>query len=209
MLSLVIDNTKNTKATESITCRNSCDLFDENTESCSINQNVDMDSSNEVARCGFFLSKESMKTSNKNHMNFKFSLIEEEANYLLDDPEVFYQFVGKNVFKEEYTYPKEPDFSSLREDAKWFISPCGTYGCWIISLCNKPMSFPASREKAVVGWSKKVYKSPIPLHDHKTSISLASKMCWVIDEEGYGQYALLTNGTISSLASPKPIDWVK
>jgi hypothetical protein len=71
------------------------------------------------------------------------------------------------------------------------------------------MVFPENREKAEFGWTKKVYKSPIPLHDHKSSLSLASKVVWVIDEDSYGQYALLVNGQITSFSSPKPLNWVK
>lgn len=211
MLKLVIDNSKKQVNPAEVTCRTSCDLFDELTETCSISQNVNVDSSYEAARCGFFLSRDIMASPplNNNHIGFKFSLIEEEADYLLDDPNVFHELIGKPVQKEKYTYPNEPDFPAQREDARWYVSSCGTYGCWIVNLCKKPLLHPKSLENAVKGWTSKVYKSPIPLHDHKSSLTLASKVAWIIDAEGYGQYGLLINGQISSISSPKPVNWTK
>lgn len=205
MLKLVVDNIRSNNSNHPITCRNSCDLFDEITGMCSINQNLNVDSAYEAARCGFFIFRESMELPK--HTQQKFSLTEEDADYLLDDEEIFHQLIGKSVYKEEYRYPHEPDFSSYREDAKWFISPYGTYGCWIINNYKKPIVIPPSKDMAEKGWSTKVYKSPIPLHDHKSALSIASKMAWVIDEDGYGQYALLVNGKISSISSPKPANW--
>lgn len=207
MLKLVVNNNKNHKNTL-ITCRNSCDLFDEITGKCSINKNLNVDSPYETARCGFFLERDSMALPME-HTRFKFSLMEEESDELLDDEEIFHQLMGKSVYKETYSYPVQPDFSSKREDAKWFVSPCRTFGCWIVNLFQRPMLTPMNKESAIKGWSSKVYKSPIPLHDHKSSISIASKMAWVIDEDGYGQYALLVNGKISTISSPRPVNWQK
>ncbi|MEK3992705.1 hypothetical protein [Robertmurraya sp. FSL R5-0851] len=211
MLKLVIDNKKEECPTHDlITCRNTCEYYDEKTEKCSIHLEVDVDSAYDAARCGFFLHKSmTLPESNSKIMNTRFTLIEEEADYLLDDPEIFREFVGKKVYKEMYTYPLEPDFSAFRDDAYWYISPCGTYGCWIVNLYQKPMVTPKDRESAKIGWTKKVYKSPIPLHNHKSSVPLASKVVWIVDEDGYGQYGLLANGQITSLSSPKPRNWAK
>lgn len=208
MLRLVVDNSQ-INDNNLTTCRNSCDLFDEITGQCSINQGLDVDSAYEAARCGFFIFRDSMEMNEKTPVHKKFSLTEEDADYLLDDEEIFHQLIGKSVLKESYQYPSQPDFSSFRDDARWFISQCGTYGCWVISLYKKPLSIPKSKTAAEKGWSAKVYKSPIPLHDHKSPLSIASKMAWVIDEDGYGQYALLVNGKISSISSPKPVNWKK
>jgi hypothetical protein len=208
MLKLVVNNRRvSNMNTDAITCRNSCDLFDSITENCSIKQNVKVDSPFEASRCGNFISKDSM--SLKSHLGFKFSLIEDDHDFILDDEEMFHEFMGDNKAfeKSKSTYPLQPDFPSKREDASWYVSPCGTYGCWIINQYKKPLPFPSSLERAEKGWNKKVYRSPIPLHDHKTSLSLASKMAWVVDEEGYGQYTLLVNGRISTISSPKPTNW--
>lgn len=208
MLKLVVDNRRKKSDKNTVTCRNSCDLFDEITGKCSINKNLNVDSPYETARCGFFLERDSMVLPIE-HTRFKFSLMEEESDELLDDEEIFHQLMGKSVYKETYTYPMKPDFSSNREDANWFVSPCETYGCWIVNLYRKPMIFPKNKTDAEKGWSNKVYKAPIPLHDHKSSVSIASKMAWVVDEDGYGQYGLLVNGKISTISSPRPANWQK
>ncbi|HEO8422218.1 hypothetical protein ABW02_20500 [Niallia circulans] len=49
-MSLVVDNTKNAKEI-SYTCRNSCDLYDVLTESCSIKNKVDVDNPFVVSKC--------------------------------------------------------------------------------------------------------------------------------------------------------------
>ncbi|WP_374717788.1 hypothetical protein [Neobacillus sp.] len=207
MLKLVVDNSNGNKK-NMITCRNACDLFDYNTESCSIKNNVNVDSPYETSRCGHFLNKASMNYEELNS-NFRFSLIGDEDDFLIDDEEIFHELIGTKASIKQSTYPLNPDFPSKRDDAKWFVSPDGQYGCWIINMSKKPMPLPINIEQAEKGWNKNVYKSPIPLHDHKTSLTLASKVAWVIDEEGYGQYCLLVNGKISTISSPKPYNWNK
>lgn len=205
MLKLVVDNCK--AASENlITCRNSCELFDGITGSCSVKEKVNVDSSYEASCCGHFLNKDVMATQQKCHTQFKFSLIEEENDYLIDD-EIFHELIGNRFNKTESTYPLKPDVPSKSEDAKWYVSRCGTFGCWLINQYKKPLSLPSKIDCAEKGWSKNVYKSPVPLHNHKTSLSLSSRIAWVIDEDGYGQYALLVNGRISTISSPKPINW--
>ncbi|MEI2358389.1 hypothetical protein [Mesobacillus zeae] len=208
MLKLVVNNDLHVNKKDTITCKNSCDLFDEITGECSINQGVDIDSPYEAARCGFFIHRDSMSVPEiKDHTHFKFSLMDDIDDDLLDDQEIFHQLVGKSIYKEEYTYPLKPDFSSYRDDAKWFVSPCGSYGCWIVNHYKKPLSIPKSKDVAERGWNNRVYKSPIPLHDHQSALPISSKMAWLIDEDGFGQYALLVNGKISSISAPKPINW--
>lgn len=202
-----MDNIKQTLKNNSTTCRNSCELFDGITESCSIKEKVNVDIAFEASRCGHFLQKAPETFPLKKTPSFKFSLIEEEDDYLIDDEEIFHELIGSKFDKRESTYPLQPDFPSKREDASWYVSPSGTYGCWIINNYIKPLPLPVDIDQAEKGWSKKVYRSPIPLHDHKTSISLASKIAWVIDEEGYGQFSLLVNGKISTISVPKPSNW--
>ena len=212
MLELIVCN-KSIQKKDNVkkTCRNACDLFDEFTGTCSINHKKNFDNPFVTMNCEHYLDKELVKESQnlKEHTKFKFSLIEEEADYLLDDEDIFHQLKGNSLYKREYSYPKTPDFSSGREDAYWFISSCGKFGCWIINNSNRIMDVPASLDRAIKGWTPKVYKSPVPLHDHKSSLSLASKIAWVVDEEGYGQYALLVNGDVSRITSPKPENWIK
>ncbi|MEY8742007.1 hypothetical protein AB9M62_21265 [Bacillales bacterium AN1005] len=49
------------------------------------------------------------------------------------------------------------------------------------------------------GWHENAYRSPIPLHDQKSSLGLASRIAWILDEDGYGQYALVFNGNITTI----------
>ncbi|MEG6533730.1 hypothetical protein NSQ82_20565 [Caldifermentibacillus hisashii] len=201
MLKLIVDNTKKR---DIITCRNSCELFDPITESCGIKENVNVDSQYETARCQNFLNK-SIVSQSKN--TIRWNLIGEEEDFIIDDDELFHELIGKKKDMSQSLYPLKPDFSSKREDAYWYVSPDGNFGCWVINDYKKPFKIPSSIDKAEKGWSYRVYKSPIPLHDHKTPISLASKVAWYIDEEGYGQYVLLICGKISAISSPKPSNW--
>jgi hypothetical protein len=204
MLRLVVNNSSAVEKLDGITCRNSCELFDEITETCSIKKNVNIDSSFETKRCGHYLPK---NVTSK--LPTRFSLIQEDDEYLLEDENIFHELIGSKNITNESNYPLQPDFPSKREDATWFISPCGTYGCWIINNYKKKF-LPVSGDGNVeMGWNKRVYQSIIPLHDHKSSLSLASRMAWIVDEEGYGQYALLLNGKISSLSSTRPPNWKK
>ena len=187
-----------------VSCRRSCLLFDTITEKCSIKDGVNVDSPYEVLRCYHFINK------NETDSDFDSSddYIDLEHSEWIDDDDIFYEFIGGSRINEENSkYPHEPDFPSKREDAYWYVSPEKDFGCWIINKYKKPMLIPRSIEEAEKGWSWKVYKSPIPLHNHNTSLSLASKMAWYIDKDGYGQYVLLANGKISTISSPKPSFW--
>lgn len=205
MLKLVVDNSKTTQS-NIVTCRNSCELFDSITERCSVKNNVNVDSAYETSRCGLFLHKATMDVP-QSHMDLKFSLIGEEDDYIIDDEEVFHELIGNEFRSDLSTYPLHPDYPSRRDDATWYVSPDETFGCWIINKFNRPQIVPSSIEKAEKGWTNRVYKSPFPLHDHKSALSIASRIAWVIDEEGYAQYSLLVNGRISTLSSPKPANW--
>lgn len=196
MIKLVIDNTN--RQPIQVTCRNSCDLFDYITESCSILEDINVDSIFETSKCSFFL----MTNPNDNPSSF-----EEKADFQFDSPEIFHELIEKKILKESFTYSNEPDFPNSRDNAVWYISKCTTYGCWIVNNYKKPLPVPTSFEVAKKGWAKRVYKSPVPLHDHESPLSLTSIIAWIVDEEGYGQYALLINESIASVAFPKPSYW--
>lgn len=211
MLKLVVNNTKiNKPSTNQITCRNSCELYDFMTENCSIKKNINVDSLIEVRRCGHFLPKSSNNISKAPMKSMvRFTLLEGAEEYSFEDEDIFQGLVGENFNTEKSTYPLKPDFPSSRDDALWYVSPDESYGCWIINKSQHRLLSVPSADNVEVGWSQKVYKSPVPLHDHKSSLSLASKMAWVVDEDGFGQYVLLVNGKISTLTSPRPANWYK
>lgn len=232
MLRLVVDNSKKMdkhfdfegkelQMREILTCRNNCDLFDEITGQCPIKQNVNVDSPFEVVRCGHFVDKSIFSDDDDeeliyldNDISYLFDDDEDfdpteyndlDIDYsIVDDDEFFHEFVGNKFDDESSTYPLEPDYPSKRDDAIWYVSPDKSFGCYIINHYKKPMNVPKSIDQAQKGWTNRVYKSPVPLHNHETSLSLASKIAWYVDEEGYGQYVLLVNGKISTIAFPKP-----
>lgn len=202
MIRLVVNNTHVNK--DYLTCRNSCELFDEITTKCAIKDNVNVDDRMEVLRCGHFIDKSEINTK-----GFRFSLIEDEGNFDFDDENLFHEFLGEKFKREDSMYPLQPDFPSKRNDAIWYVSPKKDFGCWIINKSKRKLVSLPKDDELEYGWGKNVYKSPIPFHDHKASLSLASKMAWYIDEEGFGQYVLLTNGQISQISKPKPKNWTK
>lgn len=197
MLSLVVNN--DTKKKLHQTCRTQCQLFDDITNSCSIKLNVDVDNPRAFYQCGHVLLKDDMPNA-----EFDFAMEEE---WVIEDEDVFHELWGDRFNQESSQYPLRPDFPSKRSDAIWYVSPDQTFGCWIVNQSkHKFLSVPALGE-VESGWSKHVYKSPFPLHDHHSSACLCSKIVWLVDEDGFGQYVLLMNGKISEISYPKPKDW--
>lgn len=181
MLSLVVDNTKNAKEI-SYTCRNSCDLYDVLTESCSIKNKVDVDNPFVVSKCSRYLPISSLELDIKINQKELDGLAEEEISY----PEI----QGQIETLEKSCYPFKPDFPAGRTDANWYVSPCQEYGCWIVNDYKKPIVLVSPNP------GEKVYKSAVPLHNHNASIGLASRIAWYIDENGIGRYVTLLNGHI-------------
>jgi hypothetical protein len=210
MVKLVVNNKAKSKSKNpSLTCRNNCELFDEITGTCSIHHGIDPDNPLIALRCGEIIYKEvnsHQRVFNPSKM-IKYTLIEEEADYTFDDQEVFLELMGDKFDPSKSRYPLSPDFPSRRDDAIWYVSPDQTFGCWIINKSKRRFVTVPKDNSVEFGWSKKVYKSPFPLHDHKASKSLASRMAWYVDEDGYGQYVILLNGKISMISAPKPRNW--
>ena len=208
LLKLIVNNkiSNQENVDEKLTCRNSCEYFDEITESCSIKANVNVDSTYEVLRCTQFFGK---ITSDENYEGPKAFRLQEDVSSAEDEESdsMFKELLGQKEILDVSNYPLEPDFPSRRTDASWFVAPCGNYGCWVINKSSCKFSVVKNMEEVVKGWHESVYKSPIPLHDHKSSLGLASRIAWVVDEDGYGQYALLINGNVSDVRYPRPHNW--
>ncbi|WP_078557091.1 hypothetical protein [Bacillus alkalicellulosilyticus] len=214
MLKLVIDNshTKDKQTQPLPTCRLSCELFDPITEQCGINYNISPDDPLFTARCGDLIYKDDsaaislnddmLLNTDETNMDF----FEEDLEFDSNDETLFMDYNGHAFDAIKSTYPNKPDFPAQRDDALWYISPNGDFGCWIINQKRNFMTVP-SNNSPKEGWVKNVYQSPYPLHDHKSSLPLASRMAWYVDEDGYGQYVLLSNGKISLISSPKPYSW--
>ncbi|MFD1736169.1 hypothetical protein ACFSCX_06280 [Bacillus salitolerans] len=201
-LQLIIDNTK-TKQTrdsrkERPTCKTGCSLFDPFTNKCGYYPSADIESPNVYARC---LRKCPIEDDVEMDIYYEDSI--------QDDEETFYEFAGHAFDEEQSTYPFKPDIDSPRDDATWYIDPTKTYGCWIVNQSERKL-VGVTNKGVEVGWSKHVYKSPYPVHNHKSALSLASKMCWYVSSDGFGQYVLLSQkGEIKMISAPRPQNWVK
>lgn len=185
-------------------------MFDTVTGQCGINDDINPDDP-VAARCAEMIYKDSSNdsvylSSHKDNSYTKFTLIEDEFEWEYEDESIFYELKGDKFNRVDSTYPHQPDYPSNRDDAVWYVSPDKEWGCWIINK-SKQRFMAISNNEAKQGWTKNVYKSPYPLHRHKSSLTLASRMAWYVDEDGYGQYVILANSNISMISSPKPENW--
>ncbi|NRD81078.1 hypothetical protein HPT25_27685 [Bacillus sp. BRMEA1] len=203
MIKLVVDNTKkNTPKT----CAEACSLYDPITRECGIWEEVDVMNPSVYARCQKkqpILFHESLPMGKNASKKIKFTLLEDDFECEFDDQAVFYKLQGDKFDEDKSNYPLMPDFPSERDDAIWYVDPSGTYGSWIVNHSKQKFMSVSNDQMPETGFTSRIYKSPYPLHDHNTSKSLASRMCWYVDEEGFGQYVLLGNGEIMMLSSHK------
>lgn len=204
MIKLVVDNT-NKKATPK-TCATACSIYDPITQQCGIWDEVEVMSPGVYARCQKkqpILTEESLPMKKTGSKKIKFTLLEDNFECEFDDQDVFYKLQGERFDEEKSNYPFRPDFPSNREDAIWYVDPTETYGCWIVNHSKRKFMSVSAGQTPEKSIASRIYKSPYPLHDHKSSKSLASRMCWYIDEEGFGQYVLIGNGEIMMLSSSR------
>lgn len=180
MLELIVNNIDN----KNPTCRTHCGLYDPFTKECGIFHSVNTDDTKVFRRC-------------TEKLTFSDDIINDVyINDSEDEDILVHSFQGEKTI-ENSDYPYQPDSSHNRTDANWYISPDETFGCWIIN--DYPKKFMVHQSSPGNGKKRHIYKSPIPLHDHRSSDSLASKMCWYVDEGGTGQYMLLIKDRLISL----------
>lgn len=207
MLKLVLDNTEKKKKTlsEVKTCRNNCVLFNDETNSCPIFKGLDYDDPNIVKRCLEFNDvQETEETYNESEVVK--SLMEDNSENEMD---FLFELTG-NQKKIKSNYPLEADipFDKKMNGLYWYVSPEQSFGCWVKNLFQKSFGvIPASKDEAKQGWAKNIYRSPIPLHDHQASEGLRNRMCWYVDEEGWGQYTVIIANDIKFITFPKPNNW--
>ncbi|MFE7064514.1 hypothetical protein ACFVAD_20475 [Sutcliffiella sp. NPDC057660] len=176
MLSLVVNNKEKRVAT----CQTACEIYDPKTNQCGYWKN------REVTNPSVFFSCHKKVTSNSFQKNSQLWVnhMEEAA------PSVIAEWQGA---KENEAYPFSPDISSQREDAYWYTSPDETFGCWVVNNSKNTVSL------AITG-EKREYSSVVPLHDHEAPSTLASRMCWYVDQNGIGRYTMLDNGKVIRLS---------
>lgn len=184
-------------------CKTQCELYNHSINSC-VFKDLNYDDPNTLKRCLNFLpiNDTSFLYTEKN-----------KPNTIETDYDFVFEIIGKrNVEDVSNLYPLEPemDFSETIPNIYWYVEPNKTYGCWILKHKNKPFAaIPNSKEQAERGWVKSIYRSPIPLHDHAASKSLESRMCWFVDEDGWGQYTLILANQIKFITYPKPLNFKK
>ncbi|WP_163537343.1 hypothetical protein [Gracilibacillus sp. YIM 98692] len=214
MLRVVVDNTikYKRKKKDIPTCRTHCELFDPFTEECGVFKDVKVDDPSIAIRCGHMIPKEEpedeslyLPSTIEDEEESDYVLTEEIVSY--DNDNTFYEFNGEKFVEKDSSYPSKPDYDSQREDAIWYISEDESFGCWIINKSKHKFLDVSHTKEVKKGWHEKVYQSPFPLHDHKAALTLASKMVWFVDRDGYGQYALLHDGKVAMISSPRPKGW--
>jgi hypothetical protein len=215
MLKLVTDNTTSKKKEKTVsnvkTCRKNCVLFNDESNSCSIFKGLNYDDPNVVKRCLEFTDVQETEAiyHGSDFENTAVTIIDEKFS-VEADLDFLFELTGNQKNMKESNYPFEPDipFHETMNGLFWYTSPDQSFGCWIKNDCRTPLGvIPSSKEEAKQGWAKNIYRSPIPLHDHQASDSLKSRMCWYVDEEGWGQYTVILANKIKFLTYPKPKKW--
>lgn len=199
MLKLIASNSEATHHIK--TCSTSCILFNTKDQCCPIFKSINYEDPNVVKCCLEYID---IKSTEEQYDNFS-------KNQLEDDKPASLDFVLDLTFDKKgteiFNYPFEPeiDFSISMPDIYWYVEPNGLYGCWIKKHPNQRLAAtPLSKELAEKGWVDTIYRSPIPLHDHAASPSLKTRMCWLVDADGWGQYTLIIANKIKYITYPKP-----
>lgn len=189
MLKLVVDNKE--KSENQLTCRD-CELFDPVTKDCGVWDHVDVDNPTTYNKCQF---KQPFGSKDDDYEGMTTGYFEEDH-----EEELFQEFKGNRFDEETSQYPHSPDIQSSNNDAKWYISPDKSYGCWIINK-SKTNVISTKVIRQIHSTQKNKYYSPFPLHDHQATGALASRLCWYVSPDGMGQYAIDAGGEMIPLQS--------
>jgi hypothetical protein len=193
------------------TCKQNCVLYNDELQTCPVFKGLNYEDPNIVKRCLEFTDKkETEKFYNDDVADTIITLIEDQFS-VSGELDFLFELNGTNRLQSTDSYPLKPEVMvSDSGDFYWYVSPDETFGCWIKNTSKKSLfAIPANIDEALKGWAKNIYRSPIPLHDHQASKSLRSRMCWYVDEEGWGQYTVIIANEIRFLTYPKPKDWDK
>ncbi|MGG6447661.1 hypothetical protein [Pseudobacillus badius] len=187
MLKLLVNNK------EEVTCRSSCHLFNKKHNCCPIIREVSYDDPLLPKRCRNFQYKNStepvLTTGGSESSEVSFSFV----------------IAGDRGGNENYPNSPSDPVSGVPMNVFWHTDVSGTYGCWILNeSASGLMKLPRSVDDVEKGWAKGVYRSPLPLHDHQCRHELRSRICWYVDHDGWGQYAILIGNQIGYLEHPRP-----
>lgn len=217
MLKLVVDNAEKVKEEKSRlkTCREDCFLYNSELDCCPIFKGVELDDPLVAYRCQEFQDKDWWTDDTLDGNLDIDSSYEEEIMQLLqleeEQSENGFDFlVSGERFSDKGNYPNEPGLplSNYIENLHWYVSPEGDFGCWILNESkNKLMNVQVDVSTVQKGWAEKVYRSPVPLHDHDSTNALNSRVCWYVDYDGWGQYGLIVGNKVAFLTNPRPANW--
>lgn len=197
MLKLVVNQELKENAP---TCSTHCTMFDPISNQCALYSNIDTEKPSVFARCQYKIpiasNNKQLSPFTKPHRLKEIEIVRAEDENHDEWPE----FAGTKASSSS-NYPFSPDVDIKRSDAQWFVSPDQSFGCWIINHSRKRLIVVENDLTSING--KRAYSSLFPLHDHKAAASLASHMCWYVDQDGLGQYVLVGDGNIMLVSSPK------
>ncbi|SDO18767.1 hypothetical protein SAMN04487897_109148 [Paenibacillus sp. yr247] len=103
-------------------------------------------------------------------------------------------------------YPWMTPCEPVRGDMVWYVNEKLGFGTWVI---NKSSANTVENTDLVWGWSPFVRKSPAPIHEplNLTQKEMRHHIVWIVDEEEYGQYGLVTNKGELWVPHPRPVHW--
>jgi hypothetical protein len=166
----------------SISCSEGCNLYDGDTDQCGVFGQLDLNDPQMVKQCALRVGQP-LTTSNEGS----------DQNYPLLTKGIF----QGSIEEENKSYPFAPSHKTTRKDANWFVSQDQTFGCWIINHSDSHLMVVSESDLPT---DSKKYRSPFPLHNHNSSDSLTSNMCWYVDESGVGSYTLLIQSDILKIS---------
>lgn len=109
---------------------------------------------------------------------------------------------------EGYPYKSPCDPSDpIREDMIWYVDEMKNFGVWVINDSKHDLFV---NTEFVFGWSPFVRYSTLPPHEplNLKSAQLRERLVWYVDNEGYGQYAVIKSDAKLWVPIPRPDQWI-
>ncbi len=103
-------------------------------------------------------------------------------------------------------YPHKAPCKPHRSDMVWYVSP-GTqhFGVWVLNQSKEGIEV----TRGQYGWNPLVRKSTAPPSEPLNVKNVESRncVCWIVDEEGYGQYGMVMSDGYVWAPHKKPKNW--
>jgi len=132
---------------------------------------------------------------------------EQEYNHYynyLEDGEVWRQDKKNETVYEGYPFSAPCD--PLRKGMLWYVNEKKNFGVWVINDSQHDIF---ENDDILFGWSPFVRFSTAPPHEpiNITSAQLRERLAWYVDEDGYGQYAVIKNSGDLWIPKERPEAW--